>query len=149
MPRLPIALAAVLLLAANAAQAAPRSWVRDVTISTGWRWGKPPTQNFTATLREAVDERLAVCAAGKDLRLDIRIERLDIRQPGDPRPNAVNALDAQVKVRLASDKSVVDLKRLHVEAADSALLSIVRDPEIVLSDALGDAICRDFFPSGV
>ncbi|KQY30853.1 hypothetical protein ASD38_05675 [Caulobacter sp. Root487D2Y] len=142
----PIALAAVLLLSANAAHAAPRAWVRDVTISTGWSWGKPLTEDFAATLRESVDERLAVCAAGKDLRLDIKVERLNIRQPRDMRPNAVNFLDAQVKVRLASDKSVVDLRRLHVEAEDDGLLAVVRDPEIVLSDALGDAICRDLFP---
>jgi hypothetical protein len=146
MNPLPITLAAVLLLGANTAQAAPRAWVRDVSLNTGWRWGKPPTEDFVATLRESVDERLAVCAAGKDLRLDIKVERLNIRQPSDPRPNAVNFLDAQVKVRLGSDKSVIDLKRLHVEAQDDGLLTIVRDPEIVLSDALGDQICRDFFP---
>lgn len=146
MHSLPITLAAVLLLGANAAQAAPRAWVRDVSLNTSWRWGKPPTEDFVATLRESVDERLAVCAAGKDLRLDIKVERLNIRQPGDPRPNAVNFLDAQVKVRLGSDKSVIDLKRLHVEAQDDGLLSVARDPEIVLSDALGDQICRDFFP---
>jgi hypothetical protein len=146
MNPLPITLAAVLLLGANTAQAAPRAWVRDVSLNTGWRWGKPPTEDFVATLRESVDERLAVCAAGKDLRLDIKVERLNIRQPSDPRPNAVNFLDAQVKVRLGSDKSVVDLKRLHVEAQDDGLLTIVRDPEIVLSDALGDQICHDFFP---
>jgi hypothetical protein len=136
------------LLGATAAEAAPRAWVRDVAISTGWRWGKPPTEDFVATLRESVDERLAVCAAGKDLRLDIKVERLNIRQPGDMRSNAVNFLDAQVKVRLASDKSVVDLQRLHVEAEDDGLLAVVRDPEIVLSDALGDAICRNVFPGG-
>ncbi len=141
----PIALAAVLLLSANAAQAAPRAWVRDVVVSTGWRWGKPPTEDFVATLRESIDERLAVCATGKDLRLDIKVERLHIRQPSDLRP-AVNVLDAQVKVRLGSDKSLIDLRRLHVEAEDGALLSLVRDPEIVLSDALGDAICREVFP---
>jgi hypothetical protein len=146
MNPLPITLAAVLLLGANTAQAAPRAWVRDVSLNTGWRWGKPPTEDFVATLRESVDERLAVCAAGKDLRLDIKVERLNIRQPSDPRPNAVNFLDAQVKVRLGSDKSVVDLKRLHVEARDDGLLTVVRDPEIALSDALGDQICRDFFP---
>jgi hypothetical protein len=146
MHPLPITLAAVLLLGANTAQAAPRAWVRDVSLSTGWRWGKPPTEDFVATLRESVDERLAVCAAGKDLRLDIKVERLNIRQPSDPRPNDVNFLDAQVKVRLGSNKSVVDLRRLHVEAQDDGLLTIVRDPEIVLSDALGDQICRDFFP---
>jgi hypothetical protein len=145
MNRLRIALAAVLLLGANAAQAAPRAWVRDVTLSTGWRWGKPPTEDFVATLRESVDQRLAVCAAGKDLRLDIKIERLNIRQPSDARPNAANFLDAQVKVRLESDKSVVDLTRLHVEAQDDGLLAVVRDPEIVLSDALGDMICRELF----
>jgi hypothetical protein len=148
MTRLPIGLAAVLLLSANAAQAAPRTWVRDVTINTGWRWGKPPSEDFVATLRESVDERLAACAAGKDLRLDIKIEGLNVRQPSDPRPNAVNFLDAQVKVRLGTDKSVVDLKRLHVEAQDDGPLTIVRDPEMVLSDALGDAICRDLFPAG-
>lgn len=146
MIRPPPAVVAVLLLCATTAQAAPRAWVRDVSLDTGWRWGKPPTEDFVATLRESVDERLAVCAAGKDLRLDIKIERLDIRQPSDPRPNAVNALDAQVKVRLGSDKSVVDLKRIHVEAEDDALLAVVRDPEIVLSDLFGDAICRDLFP---
>ncbi len=146
MHPLPITLAAVLLLGANTAQAAPRAWVRDVSLNTGWRWGKPPTEDFVATLRESVDERLAVCAAGKDLRLDIKVERLNIRQPSDPRPNAVNFLDAQVKVRLGSDKSVVDLRRLHVEAQDDGLLAVARDPEIVLSDALGDQICRDFFP---
>lgn len=148
MHSLPITLAAVLLLGANAAQAAPRAWVRDVSLNTGWRWGKPPAEDFVATLREAVDERLAVCAAGKDLRLDIKVERLNIRQPSDPRPNAVNFLDAQVKVRLGSDKSLVDLRRLHVEAQDDGLLAVARDPEIVLSDALGDMICRDFFPGG-
>ena len=148
MKSLPIALASIALLCAGAAQAAPRTWVRDVTISTGWRWGQPHTEDFVATLREAVDERLAVCAAGKDLRLDIKIERLDIRKPGDLRANVVNALDAQVKLRRGSDKSVVDLKRIHVEAEDDVLLSVVRDPEIVLSDALGDAICRDLFPAG-
>lgn len=146
MHPLPITLAAVLLLGANAAQAAPRAWVRDVSLNTGWRWGKPPTEDFVATLRESVDERLAVCAAGKDLRLDIKVERLNIRQPSDRRPNAVNFLDAQVKVRLGSDKSVVDLRRLHVEAQDDGLLAVARDPEIVLSDALGDQICRDVFP---
>ena len=148
MTRLLIALASMLLLGASSAQAAPRSWVRDVSISTGWRWGKPMTEDFTATLREAVDERLAVCAAGQDLRLDIKIERLDIRRAGDLRADAVNVLDAQVKVRRGSDKSVVDLRRIHVEAQDDVLLSVVRDPEIVLSDALGDAICRDLFPAG-
>ena len=148
MTRLPIALASILLLGAGAAQAAPRSWVRDVTISTGWRWGQPHTEDFVATLREAVDERLAVCAAGQDLRLDIKVERLDIRRPSDLRANAVNVLDAQVKVRRGSDKSVVDLRRIHVEAEDDVLLSVVRDPEIVLSDALGDAVCRELFPAG-
>ena len=147
MKSLPIALAALVLLAAGAAQAAPRAWVRDVTVSTGWRWGPPPTEDFTKTLREAVDERLAVCAAGQDLRLDIKVERLKLRQPGDPRP-AVNALDAQVKVRRGDDKSVIDLRRLHVDAQDDAVLSLVRDPEIVLSDALGDSICHDLFATG-
>ncbi len=147
MIRLPIALASVLLLSASAAQAAPRAWVRDVSLSTGWRWGKPPTKDFVATLRESVDERLAVCAAGKDLRLDIGIERLNIRQPGDMRSNTTNFLDVQVKVRLGSDKSVVDLTRLHVEAQDDGVLAAVRDPEIVLSDALGDAICHELFPA--
>jgi hypothetical protein len=145
MTPLPTALAVILLLGANTAHAAPRSWVRDVTLNTGWRWGAPPTDGFVTTLREAVDQRLATCAAGKDLRLDIRIERLEIRRPGDPRP-AVNVLDAQVKVRLARDKRVVDLRRLHVEAQDDVVLALVRDPEIVLSDALGDAICRELFP---
>lgn len=147
MTRLPIALAATFLLGANAAQAAPRTWVRDVSLNTGWRWGKPPSEDFVATLRESVDERLAVCAAGKDLRLDIKIEKLNIRRASDPRPNALNFLDAQVKVRRGSDKSVVDLTRVHVEAQDDGPLAAVRDPEIVLSDALGDAICRDLFPA--
>jgi len=148
MTRLPLAFAAVLLFDAGAAQAAPRAWVRDVSLNTGWRWGKPPTEDFVATLRESVDERLSACAAGKDLRLDIRIERLNIRQPGDLRANTTNFLDAQVKVRLGRDKSVVDLTRLHVEAADDGVLAAVRDPEMVLSDALGDAICRELFPAG-
>jgi len=147
MTRLPIALAAALALSATAVHAAPRTWVRDVTLNTGWRWGKPPTEDFVQTLRESVDERLAVCAAGQDLRLDIKIERLDIRQPSDLRPNDVNFLDAQVKVRRGSDKSVLDLRRVHVEAEDDGLLAHVRDPEIVLSDALGDAICRELFPA--
>jgi hypothetical protein len=150
MTRPPIAVAAiaVLLFGADAAEAAPRAWVRDVSLKTGWRWGKPPTEDFVATLRESVDERLAVCAAGKDLRLDIRIERLNIRQPGDMRLNTTNFLDAQVKVRLGGDRSVVDLTRLHVEAPDDGVLAAVRDPEMVLSDALGDAICRELFPAG-
>ncbi|CAN5560012.1 hypothetical protein BH10PSE4_BH10PSE4_45440 [soil metagenome] len=122
--------------------------MRDVTISTGWHGGQPPTEAFVKTLREAVNDRLAVCAAGKDLRLDIKVERLALRRPSDPRPNRVNALDAQVKVRLASDKRVVDLRRVHVEAQDDVLLSVVRDPEIVLSDALADAICHDLFAPG-
>jgi protein involved in temperature-dependent protein secretion len=143
----PIALAALALFTASAAEAAPRTWVRDVTVHTGWRWGQPPTEDFAATLREEVDQRLAVCAAGQDLRLDIKIERLNIRQPKDLRPNDLNFLDAQVKVRRAGDKSVVDLTRIHVQAEDDPLLSLVQDPEIVLSEALGDAICRDLFPA--
>jgi hypothetical protein len=145
MKLLPIVLAFLLPLGANGAQAAPRTWVRDVTLHTGWRWGQPPTEDFVATLREEVDQRLAVCAAGQDLRLDVKIERLNIRQPKDPRPNDVNFLDAQVKVRRADDKSVVDLTRIHVEAKDDPLLSLIQDPEIVLSEALGEAICRDLF----
>lgn len=146
MKALPIALAFATLLTAGAAQAAPRAWVRDVTIHTGWRWGEPPTEDFVATLREEVDQRLAVCAAGQDLRLDIKIDALNIRQPKDLRPNDLNFLDAQVKVRRAADKSVIDLTRIRVEAEDDPLLSLVQDPEIVLSEALGDAICRDLFP---
>lgn len=146
MKPLPIALSALVLLAAGSAEAAPRTWVRDVSIHTGWRWGQPPSEDFVAPLREEVDQRLAVCAAGQDLRLDVKIERLNIRQPRDLRPNDLNFLDAQVKVRRATDKSVVDLTRIHVEAQDDPLLSLVQDPEIVLSEALGDAICRDLFP---
>lgn len=146
MKPLPTVLASLLLLGASNAQATPRAWVRDVTLHTGWRWGQPPTEDFVATLREAVDDRLAVCAAGHDLRLDIGIEGLNIRQSNDMRPNDLNFLDAQVKVRRAGDKGVVDLTRIHVEAQDDVLLSLVRDPEIVLSEALGDAVCRDLFP---
>ncbi len=146
MKSLPIALSALVLLTAGAAEAAPQARVRDVTIHAGWQWGQPLSEDFVATLREEVDQRLAVCAAGQDLRLDIKIERLNIRQPKDLRPNALNFLDAQVKVRRASDKSVVDLTRIHVEAEDDPLLSLVQDPEIVLSEALGQAICRDLFP---
>ncbi len=146
MKPLSIALSALVLLTAGAAEAAPRARVRDVTLQTGWHWGQPLSADFMATLREEVDDRLAVCAVGQDLRLDIKIERLNIRQPKDLRPNDLNFLDAEVKVRRADDKSVVDLTRIHVEAEDDPLLSLVQDPEIVLSEALGQAICRDLFP---
>ena len=109
MKPLSIALSALVLLTAGVAQAAPQTRVRDVSIHTGWRWGEPLSEDFVATLREEVDDRLAVCAAGQDLRLDVKIERLNIRQPKDLRPNALNFLDAQVKVRRASDKGVIDL----------------------------------------
>jgi hypothetical protein len=75
MTRLPIGLAAVLLLSANAAQAAPRTLGarRDHQHRLALGQTADP-EDFVATLRESVDERLAVCAAGKDLRLDIKID---------------------------------------------------------------------------
>lgn len=134
------------LLLSSAVEAAPRPWVRDVVISTGWRWGQAPSDDFPAILREEVDARLASCAAGRDLRLDLRIERLDVRRPGDLRPSAGNRLVAQVKVRNARDRTVIDLQRIEVFTPDDGALALVRDPEIVLSEAAGDAICKAFFP---
>jgi hypothetical protein len=144
MKALPAALLAVIALT-TAAEAAPQPRVRDVVIQTGWRWGEGPSDGFSTTLRDTIDERLAVCAAGQDLLLDVRIERLDIRQPKEARRNAANRLIAQVKVRQGRDRTLTDLQRITVETPDDGLLAFVRDPEILLSEATADAICGTFF----
>lgn len=144
MKALPAALLAAIALA-SAAQAASRPRVRDVVIQTGWRWGQGPSDRFATTLRETIDERLAVCAAGQDLLLDLRVERLDIRQPDEVRRGAANRLIAQVKVRQGRDRALIDLQRITVETPDDGLLAFVRDPEIILSEATADAICATFF----
>lgn len=133
-------------LVATGAQAAPRAWVRDVAITTGWRWGLGPSAAFATTLREAVDDQLAVCAAGQDLRIDLKIDQLDIRQPTEQRRNAANRLRAQVEVRQWPDKSLVDLRQITVQTPDDGLLAHVRDPEIILAEATGEAICAELFP---
>lgn len=130
---------------AAGAEAAPQPRVRDVVIHAGWTWGLGPSKTFTSTLTEAVNEGLGVCAAGQDLRLDLKIERLNIRQLGDIDLNRPNRLVAQVKVRRASDKSVVDLQRIDVQTPDEGLMAAVRDPELVLAEAASEAICRTFF----
>ena len=138
------ALIAALACAATA-DAAPRARVRDVVIHTGWTWGRGPSTDFAATLTESIDDALAVCAAGRDLRLDLKIERLNIRQAGEIGPDRPNRLVAQVKVRRTEDKSLVDLQRIDVETPDEGLMAFVRDPEMVLSDATSEAICATFF----
>ena len=138
------ALTAALAWAATA-EAAPRARVRDVVIRSGWTWGQGPSQDFPVTLTETVNDALAVCAAGQDLRLDLKIERLDVRQAGEIGPDRPNRLVAQVKVRRAQDKSLVDLRRIEVETPDEGLMAFVRDPEIILSEATGEAICTAFF----
>ena len=130
---------------AATADAAPQARVRDVVIHTGWVWGQGPSKDFTATLTETVNDALAVCAAGQDLRLDLKIERLNIRQAGEIGPDRPNRLVAQVKVRRAGDKSLADLQRIDVETPDEGLMAFVRDPEIILSEATGEAICAAFF----
>ena len=123
----------------------PRARVRDVVIHAGWTWGLGPSKTFTATLTEAVDEGLGVCAAGQDLRLDLKIERLNIRRLGDIDLNRPNRLVAQVKVRRASDKSVIDLQSIDVQTPDEGLMAAVRDPELILAEAASEAICETFF----
>lgn len=130
---------------ASGAEAAPRPRVRDVVIHAGWTWGQGPSETFTATLTDAVDDGLAVCAAGQDLRLDLKIERLNIRRLGDIDRHRPNRLVAQVKVRQASDKTVIDLQRIDVQTPDEGLMAAVRDPEIILAEAASQAICRTFF----
>jgi hypothetical protein len=127
------------------AEAAPQPRVRDVVIHAGWTWGLGPSKTFTSTLTEAVNEGLGVCAAGQDLLLDLKIERLNIRQLGDIDLNRPNRLVAQVKVRRASDKSVIDLQRIDVQTPDEGLMAAVRDPELVLAEAASEAICETFF----
>ncbi|PZR36773.1 hypothetical protein [Caulobacter segnis] len=130
---------------ASGAEAAPRARVRDVVIHAGWTWGQGPSETFTRTLTEEVDEGLAACAAGQDLRLDLKIERLNVRHLGDIDLNRPNRLVAQVKVRRASDKAVIDLQRIDVQTPDEGLMAAVRDPELILAEATGRAICRTFF----
>ena len=130
---------------ASGAEAAPRARVRDVVIHAGWTWGQGPSETFTRTLTEEVDEGLAACAAGQDLRLDLKIERLNIRRLGDIDRHRPNRLVAQVKVRQASDKTVIDLQRIDVQTPDEGLMAAVRDPEIILAEAASQAICRTFF----
>ena len=133
------------LTIASGAEAAPRPRVRDVVIHAGWTWGQGPSETFASTLTEAVDEGLAVCAAGRDLRLDLKIERLNIRRLGDIDLHRPNRLVAQVKVRQASDKAVIDLQRIDVQTPDEGLMAAVRDPELILAEAASQAICRTFF----
>lgn len=132
---------------AGGVEAAPRARVRDVVIHAGWTWGLGPSKTFTSTLVEAVNEGLEVCASGQDLRLDFKIERLTIRQFGDIDLNRPNRLVAQVKVRRASDMSVIDLQRIDVSTPDEGLMAAVRDPELVLADATSAAVCGAFFAS--
>ena len=140
---------AALALCAGAAEAAPRTWVRDVVIKTGWTRDPGASDSFIDTLREAVDARLAVCAAGRDLRLDLLIDTLHVRRPKDLRPNPSNRLGAQVKVRDGKTLSLLDLRRIEVTVPDDGpLLAVIRDPEIVLAQATGDAICAAAFPKG-
>ena len=128
---------------ASGAEAAPRPRVRDVVIHAGWTWGQGPSETFASTLTEAVDEGLAVCAAGRDLRLDLKIERLNIRRLGDIDLHRPNRLVAQVKVRQA--RAVIDLQRIDVQTPDEGLMAAVRDPELILAEAASQAICRTFF----
>ncbi|MDB5456829.1 MAG: hypothetical protein JWP92_2414 [Caulobacter sp.] len=146
--RLTAGLTALMVLT-TAAEAAPRTWVRDVVIRTGWRLSPGASETFVDTLREAVDARLAVCAAGRDLRLDLKIDSLHVRRAKDLRPNPSNRLGAEVKVRDGKDLSILDLQRIDVTVPDDGpLLAWVRDPEIVLAEATGDAICAAAFPVG-
>ena len=64
---------------------------------------------------------------------------------GDIDLNRPNRLVAQVKVRQARDKSLIDLQRIDVTAPDEGLVAAVRDPEIILAEAARDAICEAFF----
>jgi hypothetical protein len=130
---------------AAGAEAAPTARVRDVVIAGGWRWGTGPGEDFAKTLTEAVNDRLAVCAAGQDLRLDLRIERLRVRQADQIASDAPNRLVAQVKVRQARDKSVIDLQRIDVQTEDEGIMAIIRDPEMILAEATSEAICGAFF----
>jgi len=133
------------LAVATGAAAAPQARVRDVVIHAGWTWGLGPSKTFTSTLTEEVNAGLEVCAAGQDLRLDLKIERLNIRQLGDIGLNRPNRLVAQVKVRQARDKALIDLQRIDVTTPDEGLVAAVRDPEIILAEATRDAICEAFF----
>jgi hypothetical protein len=136
-----------LMTLTTAARAAPRTWVRDVVIKTGWTTSPGASEAFIDALREAIDAKLAVCAAGRDLRLDLAIDSLHIRRSLARRPNASNRLGAQVKVRDGKDLSVLDLQRIDVTVPDDGpLLALARDPEIVLAEATGDAICAAAFP---
>jgi len=92
-----------------------------------------------------VNEGLEVCAAGQDLRLDLKIERLNVRRLGDIDLNRPNRLVAQVKVRRTSDKSVIDLQRIDVRTPDEGLMAAIRDPELILAEATSAAICEAFF----
>lgn len=130
---------------ATGADAAPRARVRDVVIHTGWTWGRGPSETFTSILTDAVNEGLEVCAAGQDLRLDLKIERLNVRRLGDIDLNRPNRLVAQVKVRRTSDKSVIDLQRIDVQTPDEGLMAAIRDPELILAEATSEAICEAFF----
>lgn len=134
------------LALATGAQAAPRAQVRTVTMNSVWSWGPGPSKDFSSTLIEVVNDGLAACAAGQDLRLDVKIEKFNVRQAGDvTTTDSPNRLVAQVKVRQARDKSLVDLQRIEVETWDEGVMAYIRDPELIMAEATSEAICGTFF----
>ncbi|ALL15041.1 hypothetical protein [Caulobacter henricii] len=145
MKTLIAALVASLSLVGAPAVAAPQASVRTVTVDSGFQWGSGPSNDFATTLTDAVNDHLAECAVGKDLRLDLKVERLQLRRPEEPSLNPINRLVVRVKIREARSKTLVEQQKIKVEAEDNGGRLMELDPERVLSEATGDAICRTFF----